>query len=297
LKVLIIENEIYLAQSISTKLETIGYQTTIVTCAKDAIKMYKDDNFIHTILLSTNLDDDFNSVIKKYNKSIIILLNSYINNDTVTTPLKSGANDYMLKPLLMDELIRKIEHYKEFERLKNSHDLMEKYINLTLNLDEDINIDENLKLPLAIKTNSIKLAEQFIFKVKTKMKKELDFCNLKKSINIENDIESNQILYCLNFDSLNQQDRKSFINNIENKNVVIITIEDIELESEYINLIQLQSDESVVQDMKILPISEYVKLMIIKHQDKMPDIKISEMLGISRKSLWEKRKKYGIEKQ
>jgi DNA-binding NtrC family response regulator len=49
--------------------------------------------------------------------------------------------------------------------------------------------------------------------------------------------------------------------------------------------------------MKILPISEYVKLMIVKHQDKMPDIRISEMLGISRKSLWEKRKKYGIEKQ
>ena len=31
-------------------------------------------------------------------------------------------------------------------------------------------------------------------------------------------------------------------------------------------------------------------------QDKYPDTELSRRLGISRKSLWEKRKKFGIEK-
>jgi DNA-binding NtrC family response regulator len=81
-----------------------------------------------------------------------------------------------------------------------------------------------------------------------------------------------------------------------NTNIVIVSIEDIDFSVENFSVLDIQSKDSLISDMKILPISEYVKLMIVKHQDKMPDIKISELLGISRKSLWEKRKKYGIEK-
>ena len=38
-------------------------------------------------------------------------------------------------------------------------------------------------------------------------------------------------------------------------------------------------------------------LHLINFQDKFSDTKLSEKLGISRKSLWEKRKKFGIEKR
>jgi len=47
----------------------------------------------------------------------------------------------------------------------------------------------------------------------------------------------------------------------------------------------------------ILTINEYVKLMVSTFQDKYPDTELSKKLGISRKSLWEKRKKYGILKK
>ena len=36
--------------------------------------------------------------------------------------------------------------------------------------------------------------------------------------------------------------------------------------------------------------------MVLSFQDKYPDTELSKRLGISRKSLWEKRKKFGIEK-
>ena len=46
----------------------------------------------------------------------------------------------------------------------------------------------------------------------------------------------------------------------------------------------------------ILTINDYVKLMVTSFQDKYPDTELSKRLGISRKSLWEKRKKFGITK-
>ena len=46
----------------------------------------------------------------------------------------------------------------------------------------------------------------------------------------------------------------------------------------------------------ILTINDYVKMMVLNFQDKYPDTELSKRLGISRKSLWEKRKKFGIEK-
>ena len=45
---------------------------------------------------------------------------------------------------------------------------------------------------------------------------------------------------------------------------------------------------------EILSVKEYEKLIISKYENRYPDIELAKKLGMSRKSLWEKRKKYGI---
>jgi len=46
-----------------------------------------------------------------------------------------------------------------------------------------------------------------------------------------------------------------------------------------------------------LTIDDYVKFIVNNFQYSYPDTELSKKLGISRKSLWEKRKKYGIFKK
>jgi len=48
---------------------------------------------------------------------------------------------------------------------------------------------------------------------------------------------------------------------------------------------------------EIVTIDEYIKYIIVNYQDKFPDTELSKKLGISRKSLWEKRKKYDVSKK
>ena len=114
MKILILENEVYLAQSIATKLGELGHNCEMCTSTKDAIKGSDYD----IVLLSTSINgQDFHPVIETFKNSIIILMVSYISKDTVSKPLSAGAKDYILKPFMIEELIRKIDHYQS---LKNT---------------------------------------------------------------------------------------------------------------------------------------------------------------------------------
>ncbi len=48
---------------------------------------------------------------------------------------------------------------------------------------------------------------------------------------------------------------------------------------------------------EILSIKEYERIVITKFEGRYPDVELAKKLGMSRKSLWEKRKKYGISRK
>ena len=64
-----------------------------------------------------------------------------------------------------------------------------------------------------------------------------------------------------------------------------------------IKTIDLSDNEKSLDNNEILTIDEYVKYIINTYQNIFPDTDLSKQLGISRKSLWEKRKKYGLTKK
>ena len=61
--------------------------------------------------------------------------------------------------------------------------------------------------------------------------------------------------------------------------------------------VEFYNEDSLVSSSNIMTINDYVKMMVLSYQNKYPDTELSKKLGISRKSLWEKRKKLGIEKK
>lgn len=294
MKILIIENEIYLAQSIATKLGEKGHVCDMCTSIKDAVKSTDYD----VVLLSTNINgQDFTPTIETFKKSIVILMASYISNDTVAKPMAAGAKDYILKPFMIEDLIRKINHYQNYEKLKKRNEAYEKYLEHTFESVYTEHNHSSVELPLFISTSFQKYADAFAFKHAQKTNKSLHFVTLTNPKALE-EIESapkNCIIYVIDYQVLKKNDKKIFCELIVDKDIIITgsdKIEDINYP-----LLELKSESNIFDKSDILPIEDYVKYIVLNYQHKYPDTELSKKLGISRKSLWEKRKKYDIVKK
>jgi len=294
MKILIIENEIYLAQSIATKLGELGHICEMCTSTKDAIK----SNNYDVVLLSTNINgQDFNPVIETFKRSIVILMVSYISNDIVSKPLAAGAKDYILKPFMIEELIRKIDHYQDYERLKKRSQAYEKYLAHSFsNAKHEHNLD-NLDLPLFISSSFQKYSDAFAFEYAQKENLPIHFLSLSdsKAMNEIDSLPQNCVIYIIDYQTLKKTDKKLFCDLIADKNAIISSSEKIEDVS--YPVIEIKTENNVFDKSEILPIEDYVKFIVLNYQDKYPDTELSKKLGISRKSLWEKRKKYDITKK
>jgi len=294
MKILIVENEIYLAQSIASKLMEIGHSCEIATSIKDALKDEKYD----AILLSTNISgQNFYPVIEKHRSAIIILMISYISNDTVTNPIKAGASDYIQKPFMIEELIRKLQHLSDYKNLKKENETYKEYVK---NLFSSANLeplDKKIKFPILIKTNFQKHADALVFNYAQSQNETFIFISLTQTNAIEKISRSGneELLYIIDLQNLKKSEKLKVYNILEGKRAIICSTDPNE-ESDF-SKIEINTDSKILDQGDILCIDDYVKYVIFNFQNKFPDTELSKKLGISRKSLWEKRKKYGINKK
>ncbi len=292
MKIIIVENELYLAQSIASKLTENGFETEIYSSIKEAMQSSGD-----VYLLSTNLPgQNVAPLITQFKEKIIILMVSYINNDTVGEPLKLGAKDYIVKPFMIEELLRKIEHYQEYQDLKKHTALYREYIeNLLHEIETDFDV-ETLSTSIVIQTNYQRLADKVVFAYAHKYNKLMTYIPLGNKSWKEKLEQSSKksLLYITEAHLLKKTDREYLFEKIKPHEFILCTTG--ELESPY-NTITLQTDSKLYDQNEILTIDDYVKFIVNSFQYKFPDTELSKKLGISRKSLWEKRKKYGLFKK
>jgi response regulator of citrate/malate metabolism len=292
MKIIIVENEMYLAQSIASKLNENGFETEIFSSTKEAMQSNGD-----VYLLSTNLPgQDTSPLIRQFKEKIIILMVSYINNDTVGEPLKLGAKDYIVKPFMIEELMRKIEHYQEYQDLKKHTLLYREYMdNLLQEIETDYDISK-LPIPVVIETNYQRLIDKLAFEYAQRHNKLLTFLPLGKS-DWKEKLEMstpNSLLYVTEIHTLKKTDKEYLLSTLKNYNFILCSTSNLETDFETITL---NTDSKLYDQNEILTIDDYVKFIVNSFQYKFPDTELSKKLGISRKSLWEKRKKYGLFKK
>ena len=292
MKIIIVENELYLAQSIASKLNENSFDTEIFSSLKEAMKSNGD-----VYLLSTNMPgQDTTPLIKAFKDKIIILMVSYINNDTVSQPLKLGAKDYIVKPFMIEELLRKIEHYQEYQELKKRTKLYEEYMdNLLQDIKTDISIDK-LSPPLVIQTNYQRLIDKIVFEYAREENKLLTFVPLSDKTWKDKIYQSpsTSVLYVTEIHTLKKADKEHLLDLLKSYEFILCSTGELECE---FKTITLNTDSKLYDQNEILTIDDYVKFIVNSFQYKFPDTELSKKLGISRKSLWEKRKKYELFKK
>ncbi len=297
MKVLIIENEIYLAQSISSKLSEVGYSCKIVATIKEAM----NEGCYDIVLLSANISgQNFYPAIKKYKNSIIILLISYISNDTVSKPLKMGVDDYMLKPFMIEELIRKIDHLFRYKRYERENEFLKNYIENYFQNSSLKSLDfQKITPPILIKSSYQKLIDKLVYEYIKSIDTIPVFIAVDSpgAINKIDEQDDNTLLYLINFQNLRKSEKTKLLTVIENKRVILCSTNPNETIDNDFNVLSLDNYNKIYENGDILSIDDYIKYIIQSFQNKFTDTELSKKLGMSRKSLWEKRKKYGINKK
>jgi DNA-binding response OmpR family regulator len=293
MKILIVDNELYLAQSIANKLASFGYKCDIVTTSSDAIT--KDDIY-DVVLLSTNIaGQNFIPIIHKYKYSIVILMVSYINNDTVSIPMKEGAKDYIVKPFMMEVLIRKINLFLEYSKIQNQN--FSFYTYMTQLFSDYIIENQREKLPILIKAKEQLHIDAVAFEIARANNSWLtiiqsDIPNIQRYIF---EFKNKNILYMMGFEKLKNSEKDEIIVNSKNKNIIISSIDINEVST--MNTLLLETNKTKIDFGDVIEVEEYIKFAILEYQDKYSDTELSKRLGISRKSLWEKRKKYDLQRK
>jgi len=252
------------------------------------------------VLLSTNISgQNFYPIIEHYKDSIIILMVSYVSNDTVTAPLKAGANDYILKPFMIEELVRKLEHLQDYIQYKKENQTYKNYINHLLKKSVVEKLDENTEFPILLKVSSQKVADSIVFKYVEEFNESFTFISLedKDALRQLEKINPNELIYLTDFQNLQKSEKSKVLPLIQKRRVILSTT-DMHESLEGLESLEIKNEESLFdREGELLSIENYVKYVILKYQSKFPDTELSKKLGISRKSLWEKRKKYGITKK
>ena len=283
MKILIIESESYLAQSIANKLGALGHECTNAASLAAAAALAEE---FEVVLLSTSWSGaSFYPLIEKFRRSIIILMVAYVDSETVLNPVKAGATDYIQKPFMIEELIKKIEHYAQFRSLKSQNEAYEALLReASLSCEILPARLAQIKFPLLLRGDAAARAAA-VFKIALALKSRLKILSSQSPELLERGAE---IFYAPDFDSLSGAEKEKFISKTKSMRLIAGSIGAQKGFSDEITL------GSSKERSEILSIEEYVKLTIVAHQDEYFDSDLAAALGISRKSLWEKRKKYGI---
>jgi DNA-binding NtrC family response regulator len=116
-KILVVDDEEIIRESLSYVLKKEGYVVEEATNGKEAYSKIKEDTFdlvISDLEMPIMKGTELLEEIKKLNiRTSVIVITAFGSLDTAIKALRSGASDYILKPVEFDELLVKIKRLFE----------------------------------------------------------------------------------------------------------------------------------------------------------------------------------------
>lgn len=114
IKVLYVEDELFLGKIVKETLETRGFEVIMESDGADVIRSFEDeqpDICILDVMLPNRSGFELAEDIRKLNDDVpVIFLTAKTQTEDVIQGFKIGGNDYIRKPFSIEELIVRIEN-------------------------------------------------------------------------------------------------------------------------------------------------------------------------------------------
>ena len=148
-KLLIVDDNEQICETLHDIFQETGYDVTITFNGREAIKKIEQMTY-DVAFIDINLPDtDGITLLKKFKKSfpemILFIITGHTNVHNAINALKGGADDYFLKPLPIEKLIKRTREILEIQRLRQElKESEEKYRHLINNI-ADVIVEMDLK--------------------------------------------------------------------------------------------------------------------------------------------------------
>jgi DNA-binding NtrC family response regulator len=120
-RILIVEDESTLCTNIARFLSRAGYTVTAVETGEAALEEIGEHTFdvVITDLRLPGVDGlkVLDHVRSASPETVVLVMTAYASVDSAVEALRRGAHDYVLKPLSLADLQKKVEHIAEYRRL------------------------------------------------------------------------------------------------------------------------------------------------------------------------------------
>jgi DNA-binding NtrC family response regulator len=120
-RILVVEDESTLCANIVRYLERAGHTVTGTETGNGALAELRERSFDLVISDLRLPDIDGLSVLDRVRatspETVVLITTAYASVDSAVEALRRGAHDYVLKPLSLADLLKKVEHIADYRRL------------------------------------------------------------------------------------------------------------------------------------------------------------------------------------
>lgn len=138
-KILVVDDEQIIRESLSFVLKKEGYQVDEAENGRIAYEMI-NDNFYDLVITDLEMPkmkgtELLEKMSGQQTKTSVIVITAYGSLDTAIQALRSGANDYILKPVEFDELLIKIRRLFKSQKLITENQILRKEVQRQFDFD------------------------------------------------------------------------------------------------------------------------------------------------------------------
>ena len=137
--ILVAEDEVALRQNICEALEEEGYQVQAAPGGHDALKFVESADF-DVVLTDLRMPGvDGLTVLKHVREvspqTLVVIMTAFASVDTALEALRLGVQDYILKPIALDDVLAKVNRLMEQRNLLWENQMLRRELNRGFDLD------------------------------------------------------------------------------------------------------------------------------------------------------------------
>ena len=148
-KILIVDDEKPIRESLKIILEEEGYKTDVAADGEEALAKIKEDNFdiIISDIKMPKLDGIqlLESATKISPDSFFIIMTAYASVKTAIDALRNGAYDYLIKPVEFDDIIIRVKRLLDYKNLATENKKLRQRVSSDLGFVNIIGKSEPMK--------------------------------------------------------------------------------------------------------------------------------------------------------